>query len=115
LIELKDRFSEKTLSLLKRLSTVYPESEKFLNIDDIELFCDHIDGDLNAIKNEFMVIKLVIKSKSISNVIELLNELMPIGGAFPNTIRMIKAAITMPISQVTCKINYKLRCYVFIK
>jgi len=44
LIELKDRFSEKTSSLLKTLSTIYPESENFLNIDDIELFCDHIDG-----------------------------------------------------------------------
>jgi len=53
-----------------------------------------------------MVIKLMIKSKSISNVIEFLNELIPIGVAFPNTIRMIKAAITMPITQVTCEISF---------
>ncbi|CAF3684127.1 unnamed protein product [Rotaria sp. Silwood1] len=58
-------------------------------------------GDLNAIKNEFMVIKPMIKSKSTSDVIEFLNELLPVASAFPTTIRMIKASITMPISQVT--------------
>lgn len=95
LIELKDRFSSKTLFLLKSLSTFYPESENFLNVNDIQLFSDHIDGDLNVIKNEFMVIKPMIKNKPISNVIELLNELLLMADAFPNTIRMIKAAVTM--------------------
>lgn len=106
LVELKDRFSSKTLSLLKSLSTVYPESENFLNINDIQSFSDHIDGDLNATKNEFMVIKPMIKNKPITNVIEFLNELLPMAGAFPNTIRMIKAAVTMPISQVTCERSF---------
>ncbi len=106
LIELTDRFSAKTLSLLKSISTVYPESENFLNINDVRLFADHIDGDANAIKNEFMVIKPMIQNKSISNVIEFLNELLPLAGAFLNTIQMIKSAITMPISQVTCERSF---------
>jgi hypothetical protein len=106
---LKDRFSAKTLSLLKSLSTVYPESENFLNTDDIKMFSDHIDGDLNALKNEFLVIKSMIKNKSITNIIEFLNELLPISAAFPHTIRMIKAAITMPVSQVTCERRFSKR------
>ncbi|CAF1329996.1 unnamed protein product [Rotaria sordida] len=106
LIELRDRFSAKTLSLLKSLSTVYPDSENFLNIGDVKMFCDHIDGDLQAIKNEFQVIKPMIKSKSVTNIIEFLDELLPMAGAFPNTIQMIKAVITMPVSQVTCERSF---------
>ena len=56
LVEINDRFSSKTLSMMKSISTVYPESKNFLNIDDIQLFCDQVDGDLNAIKNKYMVI-----------------------------------------------------------
>lgn len=48
LVELNDRFSSKTLSLMKSIYTVYPESKNFLNIDDIEEFSHHIDADSNA-------------------------------------------------------------------
>lgn len=106
LIELKDCFSSKTLSLLRSLSKVYPESENILNTDDIQLFCDHLDADLHAIQNEYMLIEQIVENKPLFNVIEVLNELLPMTDAFPNTIRMIKAVITMPISQVTCERNF---------
>jgi len=106
LVELNDRFSSKTLSLMKSISTVYPESKNFLNIDDIEEFSHHIDTDSNALKNEFIVIKSMLQSKTINDVIEFLNELIPLSNAFPQTLRMIKSAITMPISQVTCERSF---------
>ncbi|CAF1464519.1 unnamed protein product, partial [Rotaria sordida] len=101
LVELNDRFSSKTLSLMKSISTVYPESSNFLNIDDIEEFSRHIDTDPSALKNKFIVIKSMLQSKTINDVIEFLNELLPLSSAFPQTLQMIKSAITMPISQVT--------------
>ena len=39
-------------------------------------------------------------------ILKFLNELLPFSGAFPNTIQMKKAAITMPISQVTCERSF---------
>ncbi|CAF4096061.1 unnamed protein product, partial [Rotaria magnacalcarata] len=57
LVELNDRFSSKTLSLMKSISTVYPSSTSFLNTDAIDEFCCHIGGDSSALKNEFFVIK----------------------------------------------------------
>jgi len=83
LVELNDRFSSKTLSLMKSISTVYPESKNFLNIDDIDEFSQHIDTDSSALKNEFLVIKSILQSKTINEVIELLNEISPLSGAFP--------------------------------
>jgi hypothetical protein len=101
LVELNDRFSSKTLSLIKSISTVYPESENFLNIEDVDEFCRHIDVDSSALKNEFAVIKSMFQSKTINDVIQFLKELIPYSTAFPQTLLMVKSAITMPISQVT--------------
>ncbi|CAF4531509.1 unnamed protein product, partial [Rotaria sp. Silwood2] len=72
LLELNDRFSSKTLSLMKNISTVYPESANFLNIDEINDFCCHIGGDKSSLKNEFLVIKPMLESKKVNNIIQLL-------------------------------------------
>ncbi len=68
---------------MKSISTVYPESKNFLNIDDIDEFSSHIDPDSSALKIEFIVIKSMLQSKTINNVIEFLNELLPLSNAFP--------------------------------
>lgn len=106
LVELNDRFSSKTLSLMKSISTVYPECENFLSIDDIDAFSRHIDGDSSLLKNEFVVIKPMLESKRINDVFEFLSELIPMANAFPETLRMIKNGITMPVSQVTCERSF---------
>jgi hypothetical protein len=106
LVELNDRFSSKTLSMLKSISTVYPESENFLNIDYIDEFCAHIGADSNALKNELIVIKPMVQSKQINDVVQFLNELVPFAHAFPQTMKMITNSITMPISQVTCERSF---------
>ena len=46
--------------MLKSISTIYPESENFLNIDYIDEFSLRIDADSNALKNELIVIKPMI-------------------------------------------------------
>ncbi|CAF3808597.1 unnamed protein product, partial [Rotaria sp. Silwood1] len=106
LVILNDRFSLKTLSFMNSIATVYPESKNFLSINDVDEFSRHIDVDSNALKNEFIVIKTMLMSKTINNVIQFLNELIPFSTAFPQTLRMIKSAITMPISQVACERSF---------
>ena len=106
LVELKDRFSSKTITMMKSISTVYPESQNFLNVDYIGEFSHHIGADPNAFLNEFIVIKAMLKSKTITDVIAFLNELLPLSNAFPQTLQMIRGAITMPISQVTCERSF---------
>ena len=64
LVELNDIFSSKTLSLTKSISTVYPNSANFLNTDAVDEFCRHIGTDSSALKNEFLVIKPMLESKS---------------------------------------------------
>ena len=92
--------------MMKSISTVYPESEHFLNIDYIDEFSLHIGADINALKNELIVLKSMVQSKKIADVVQFLNELLPFSDAFPQTIRMIKNSITMPISQVTCERSF---------
>jgi hypothetical protein len=106
LAELNDRFSSKTLSMMKIISTVYPESKHFLNINNIDEFSRHIDTDSSALKNEFIIIKSMLQSKTINEVIEFLNELLSLSNAFPQTLRMIKNAIAKLISKVTCERSF---------
>ena len=91
---------------MKSISTVYPESQNFLNVDYIGEFSHHIGADPNALQNEFIVIKAMLKSKTITDVIAFLNELLPLSNAFPQTLQMIRGAITMPIYQVTCERSF---------
>ena len=106
LVELNERFSSKNLSLMKSISTVYPSSPNLLNSDAVDEFCRHIGGDSSALKNEFPVIKSMLESKKINDVIQFFNELIPMSDAFPQTLKMITNAITMPISQVTCERSF---------
>lgn len=82
LVELNDRLSCKTLSLLKSISTVYPESEHFLNSEAVDGFCCLIDTDPNLMKNEFTAIKPMLQSRAIADVIDFLGELIPLSSAF---------------------------------
>jgi hypothetical protein len=106
LVELNDRFSVKTLSLMKSISTVYPESGNFLSIDQVDEFCRYVTVDSSTLKNEFNVIKSMIESKTVDDIIQFLNELLSFSSAFLQTIEMISNAITMPISQVTCERSF---------
>ncbi|CAF1206118.1 unnamed protein product, partial [Didymodactylos carnosus] len=99
LVEPNDRFSSKPLSFMNSIATIYPESKIFLNIDDVDEFSRHIGADSSALKNEFTVIKSMLMPKTIIDVIQFLNELVRFSTAFPQTLRMIKSGITMPISQ----------------
>lgn len=106
LVELIDRFSSKTLALMKSMSTVYPESENFLNSEDVDAFCRHVNVDSSSLKNEFSVIKSMFKSKKIDDVIQFLKELIPYSTAFPQKILMVENTMTMPVSQVTCERSF---------
>jgi hypothetical protein len=48
----------------------------------------------------------MFKSKKIDDVIQFLKELIPYSTAFPQTILMVKNAMTMPVSQVTCERSF---------
>lgn len=106
LIELHDRFSSKTLSLMKSIATVYPESIDFLNVNAIDEFADHIGAERSALKNEYQVLSSMFAAKKLANIFELFVELLPLSTAFPQTIKMIRGALTMPVSQVTCERSF---------
>lgn len=45
-------------------------------------------------------------TKKIANIFEFVAELIPLSTAFPQTIKMITGALTMPVSQVTCERSF---------
>ncbi|CAF2156765.1 unnamed protein product [Rotaria magnacalcarata] len=45
----------------------------------------------------------MLDNKNLSSISELYHDLMPLQQAFPNTMLMIKAALTIPVSSSTCE------------
>ncbi|CAF4053232.1 unnamed protein product, partial [Rotaria sp. Silwood1] len=63
-------------------------------------------SSLTAI-NEFVVVKPLLGSKTVNDVIQFLDELIPMSNAFPETLRMIKNTITlsMATNYLICKMD----------
>lgn len=91
---------------MKSIATVYPESIDFLNVNAIDEFADHIGAERFALKNEYQVLSSMFAEKKLANIFELFVELLPLSTAFPQTIKMIRGALTMPVSQVTCERSF---------
>ncbi|CAF1600584.1 unnamed protein product [Rotaria magnacalcarata] len=103
LIEMRDRFSPSNIALLSTLSSVSPQNKSFLNYDLLLPLASHINCDRNYLFNEIQVLKPMLDNKNLSSISELYHDLMPLQQAFPNTMLMIKAALTIPVSSSTCE------------
>ena len=69
----------------------------------IDASSQHTHENSDTLKNEPFVIKSMIEPKTVKNVFEFSNKLIPMADAFPQTLRLIRNAATMPISQVNGK------------
>ncbi|CAF2050561.1 unnamed protein product, partial [Rotaria magnacalcarata] len=101
LIELKDRFSLKNLQFLCGISTLSPDSDSFLHFESIKTFASHLNLNLDFLFNKLTVAKPMLKYKSLSNIIDLYQELLPFQEAFPVLVALIQSTITIPESSKT--------------
>ncbi|CAF4260554.1 unnamed protein product, partial [Rotaria magnacalcarata] len=90
LIELKDRFSLKNLQFLCGISTLSPDSDSFLHFESIKTFASHLNLNLDFLFNKLTVAKPMSRYKSLGNIIDLYQELLPFQEAFPVLVALIQ-------------------------
>jgi len=99
LIELNDRFSGHNIAILAGISALCPDDDSFLKIEILKPFAVQMKADFCSLSNEIQVIKPMIKDPNtkLENIIDFYCYLLPLKQAFPITISLIIAAMTIPV------------------
>ena len=103
LIELNDRFSSQNMEILNSISALCPDHNNFLDIDLLQIFSSHMKCDSSALSNEVQVLKAMLKDVKLKSIIDLYLKILPLKQAFPSTLFLIAAAMTIPVSSTTCE------------
>ena len=103
LIELNDRFSSKNLKILSGLSDLCPDNGNSLQIEVLKPLALHMIADFCLLNNEIQVLKEMFKDAKLKSIVDVYVELLQMKNAFPTTISLIVATMTIPISSTTCE------------
>jgi hypothetical protein len=60
-------------------------------------------ADLSSLFNEIQILKSMLKDAKLKSILDFYVELLPLKQAFPTTIFLIIAAMTIPVSSTTCE------------
>ena len=103
LVELKDRFSEKSINVVNGINALCPERDNFLQAESIQGFSSLVKANFSSISNEIQVLKPMLKDRGLKNIVDFYVELLPLKQAFPTVMFLLSIALTIPISSTTCE------------
>lgn len=106
LIELKDRFSKSNLEILQGISSLSPDSTKFLEMDNLKHLCNMIKCDVLTLNNEIQVLISMLKQSKSKDIVDLYFELLPFQQAFPVFISLLLLGMTIPVSSTTTERSF---------
>ncbi|CAF4139760.1 unnamed protein product [Rotaria socialis] len=89
LVDLKDRFSSK--------------NDTLLHFNSLKPFADHLNIDVGILFNELVVVKPMLKNKSLATIIDLYQELYPFIEPFPIFVAFIENAMIILVTSTTCE------------
>lgn len=108
--DMKKRFNEKNMMLLKSIHACAPDSNSFLNVDVLLPMAKFYNINLSAFHMEATLAKCCLENKTMDNVIDILAELSPLRSAFPNIFKLIQISLTISVSTAECE-----RCFFALK
>ncbi len=89
--------------MLNGISALCPDSGNFLQSEVLKHFAVQMTANLSSLFNEIQVLKSMLKDTKVKSIVDLYVELLPLKQAFPKTIFLITAAMTIPVSSITCE------------
>ena len=108
--EIKRRFSDKNVELLKSIHACSPDSENFLQPEALIPLATFYDLDLHTLQMEATLAKRSIEEKVMENITDVLVELSPLKNAFPTLVKLLKISLSISVSTVKCE-----RCFSALK
>ena len=101
LLEMNDRFSKTNMKILRGISSLSPDSSKFLELEELKALCVMLQSDIHLLNNEIQVLKPMLKQLKPKNMIDLYFEVLPYKQAFPTILSLLIGAMTIPVSSTT--------------
>jgi hypothetical protein len=75
----------------------------FLQSEVLKAFAIPTEANLSSLFIEIQVLKSMLKDRKLKSAVDLYVELLPLKQAFPTTIFLITAAMTIPVSSTICE------------
>ena len=103
LAELKRRFSDKNIVLLKALQACSQTSTDFLEIKSVEPLITAYNLDYKSLDHELPIAKRTLAGKKLDDISEVFLALKPLQVAFPETLKLLQLVLTIPVSTAKCE------------
>jgi len=104
--DMKKKFNEKNMMLLKSIHACAPDSNSFLDVDVLLPMAKFYNLDLSTFNMEATLAKRCLENKTMDDIIDVLKELSPLRSAFPSIFKLIQISLTISVSTAECE-----RCF----
>ena len=106
--EMKKRFDDKNLSLMKAVDCCNPSSSNFLEFNHllpvVESYSYLLNQDL--LQMECTLAKQTLHGKEMETINDVLKELFPLKTAFPNLVKLLQIVLTIVVSTAACERSF---------
>ena len=98
---MNNRFAQTNMKILRGISSLSSDSQKFLEIQELKSLCQMLHCDIALLTNEIQVLKPMLQQSNSKDTVDLYLELLPLRRAFPTIVTLIIGAMTIPVSSTT--------------
>ena len=99
--KMNKQFSQTNMEILRRVSSSSPDSQNFLEIQELKSLCQMLHCDFALLTNEIRVLKPMLQQSNSKDMVDLYLELLPLRRALSTIVRLIVGAMTIPVSSAT--------------
>ena len=104
LSELKCRFSNKNIGLMKSIQACSPLSSHFLDITQLQQLISSYELDYDRLVHELPLAKRTLDRKDhLEDISDVLLEIKSLEAAFPVLLHLLQLALTLPVSTAKCE------------
>ena len=106
LSEMKRRFSETHLGIMKAVQACNPTSSHFLEESDLKEMSTLYSVNDDLLANECLLAKRTLADKNLESALDVYGHLLPLQTAFPILIKLFRIALTLAVSTAQCERSF---------
>ena len=104
--ELKRRFENKNLSIMRAIQSCNPQSSEFLNSDIIQPLAEHYNLDAHLLFTECKLAQNTFKDKALESVREFWEEVCGYDSAFSELKKLLQIVLTIVVTTASCERSF---------
>ena len=106
IVELQHRFTDKNLHIMRAIQSCNPESECFLEANNLMPLAEAYSLDKELLTMECILAKRTLVGKDITSITDVLKEVFPLRAAFPTLLRILQIGLTIVVSTAECERSF---------